>query len=307
VASRDNLPLRRDAAFAHRLTWAVAALLTVASASGLLFGAAVLYDTDPMLPVLLAQDAVGLFVGVPLLLGSAWLARRGSTRGLLVWMGALFYVAYFWYFYVIGVRVTVLFPVYIAIVSMSLFGVLYLFFALDAEEVKHRVTPRMPVRLTAGFLIGTAVFFALLWLGLVASHLAAGTELDAVSQYVIAIDGVVLLPLAFFGGVWLWQRRALGFALAGILLVKVAATFLTLIATTLMSLATVPPDPVQTSAYGVGLIVASALLVFCLRAVGPPEGRPTRRRRWSSSRRPGSVRTSRAPRSRCAARDDPGR
>jgi hypothetical protein len=265
----DTLPLRQDATFAFRMTWAVAALLVMSSAAGLVFGRSTLYDDDPMLPALLGQDAVGLVVGAPLLVVSAWRARRGSTRGLLCWMGALFYVAYFWYFYVVDVRFNALFPIYIAMVSMSVFGVLFLLFALDLDALRGRFGPRMPVRLTAGFLIATAVFFACLWLALMAWHLSAGTQLDSVSRYVIAIDGVVLLPLAFFGGLWLWQRRPLGFALAGLLLVKVAATFLTLVATTLVSLASLPPDPVQTSAYVVGFVAASLLLVSCLRAVGP--------------------------------------
>ena len=264
-----TLPLRYDVGFARHSTWAVAALLSISSVSGLAYGSSSLYDVDVMLPALLGQDAVGLIVGVPLLLVSASLARRGSTRALLCWMGALFYVAYFWYFYVIGIRVTWLFPIYIAMVSISLFGVLYLFFALDLDALKQRFSARMPVRLTSGFLIVTAVFFAMLWLAVAATHVAAGTELDPVSQYVIAIDGVVLLPLAFFGGLWLWQRHPLGFALAGLLLVKVSATFLTLLATTVMSLSTIPADPVQTIAYGIGFVAASALLVSCLRSVEP--------------------------------------
>jgi hypothetical protein len=263
------LPLRHDVTFAYRLTWAVAALLAASSAAGLAYGASVLYDDDLMLPALLGQDAVGLIVGAPLLMVSAWLARRGSTRGLLCWMGALFYVAYFWYFYVVGVRFNALFPIYIAIVSMSAFGVLFLLFALDLDALRRRFGPRMPVRLTGGFLIATAVFFAILWLSLMASHLAAGTQLDDVARYVIAIDGVVLLPLAFFGGVWLWRRQPLGFALAGVLLVKVAATFLTLVATTVVSLSSIPLDPIQTSAYVIGFVAAALLLVSCLRSVEP--------------------------------------
>ena len=263
------LPLKHGVGFARRLTWAVASLLALSSAAGLVYGADRLYDVDPMLPALLGQDAIGLFVGVPLLLVSASLARRGSTRALLCWMGALFYVAYFWYFYVIGIRVTWLFPVYIAMVSMSLFSLLYLFFALDVDALKSRFNARMPVRVTGAFLIGTAVFFAALWLVVTASHLAAGTEVDPVSQYVIAIDGVILLPLAFFGGLWLWRRQPLGFALAGLLLVKVAATFLTLVATTIAAMAELPPDPVQTTAYTIGFVAASLLLISCLRSVEP--------------------------------------
>ncbi len=60
-----------------------------------------------------------LIVGIPLLLGSSFLARRGSLRALLCWMGAFFYIAYWYYFYVIGGRFNAFFPLYIAIVSWA--------------------------------------------------------------------------------------------------------------------------------------------------------------------------------------------
>ena len=264
-----TLPLTRPTAFATVLTWWVAALLTISSAAGLVFGPRGLYDTsEPTFPALIGQDAVALVFGLPLLIGSAILARRGSVRGLIAWMGALFYVAYFWYFYVIGIRFSSLFIVHIALVSMSMYGALYLFFALDLTKLMAHVDRPVPTRLIGGFLMATALAFSALWLGLVVSRLFQGAELDLVTRYVIAIDGVVLLPVTFFGGLWLWRGQPVGFALAGVLLVKVLATFLTLVATTIVSVRQGhTASLIETSMYVAGLLTAVVLTVRYLRVV----------------------------------------
>jgi hypothetical protein len=255
--------------FPYRLTQVIAALLVVSSLAGLLYGRTGLYDTNAAtLPALLGQDALALLFGVPLLLGSAWLARRGSIRGLLCWMGLLFYVGYFWYFYVVGIKFSPLFIVHIALVSMSVFGLLYLLFSTDLQGLKERFDSRMPVRLIGSFLMATALAFAALWVGLVATAVVKGHDLDATTRFVIAIDGVVLLPLSFSCGLWIWRRDPLGYAVAGLLLVKMVATFLTLMATTIVSVWWgVPADGTQTVMYAAGLALALWLLIVCLRSV----------------------------------------
>jgi hypothetical protein len=258
----NTLPVARPIAFATTLTWAVAALLAISSAAGLAFGPSGLYDAGAStFPALIGQDIVALLFGVPLLVGSALLAKRGSVRALMAWMGALFYVAYFWYFYVVGIKFGVLFVVHIALVSMSMYGALHLLFALDLGRLMAGIRPGAPNRLVGGFLMTTALAFAALWAGVIADRVVTGQPLDDVSRQVIAIDGVVLLPLMFFAGVWLWRREPLGFALAGMLLVKVAATFLTLVATTVVAWRWgQPADPVQTTMYVAGLLVAALMI-----------------------------------------------
>jgi hypothetical protein len=62
-------------------------LLLVSSVARLLYGSRDLYDSYPAaLAGLVGQDGITLVVGIPLLLGSTWLARRGSIRGLLLWL-----------------------------------------------------------------------------------------------------------------------------------------------------------------------------------------------------------------------------
>jgi hypothetical protein len=156
-----------------------------------------------------------------------WLTGRGSTGGLLVWAGTLFYFAYSYYFYVIG-GFNALFLIYIAVVSTSLYGLLSLLFAIDAQALQSRFGARTPTRLVGGFFISIALLFALMWGGMSITSAVAGTRPDEVLRSVVIIDCTVLLPLLFFGGLRLWRREAWGYVLGELLLTKLAATGFTL-------------------------------------------------------------------------------
>jgi hypothetical protein len=115
------LPAKRDLTLSYRTSLIVAALMAFASAGGLLLGSGGLYGPHPthslgvteaeaglLLPGFLGQDAFSLFVGLPLLLGSLWLARRGSLIGVLFWPGMLFYALYWYVLYLTGAPFSVL-------------------------------------------------------------------------------------------------------------------------------------------------------------------------------------------------------
>src|SRR6266545_4444309 len=114
------LPITRELTFAQVMSLVVAALMAVTSVAGLSFGGAGLYVVDPKyLPAFVAQDLLNLLVGLPLLLGSLWLVRRGALIGLLLWPGALFYVLYDYGFYVLGAPFNVFFLPYLVLMKLS--------------------------------------------------------------------------------------------------------------------------------------------------------------------------------------------
>jgi hypothetical protein len=87
------LPVTRDLLPTYVSSLVIAVILVAASVSGLLFSAR-LYPTEELRQGFVATDLVSLLVGVPILLGSMWFARRGKLIGLLFWPGALMYVLY---------------------------------------------------------------------------------------------------------------------------------------------------------------------------------------------------------------------
>jgi hypothetical protein len=276
AAGGRPLPVIRALTVPSVLSVLVAALLAVTSVAGLLFGQRGLYTPDPRtLPAFLGQDALTLLVGLPLLLGSAWLTRRGSLRGLLLWPGALFYLAYSYAFYVLSPEFNLLYPLYLAIVSMSLYGGLYLLLSTDAVAVQTRFSARTPTRLVGGFLAAMALLIGAKWLGAILAALAAGTAPSRVERVVWPMDLVLAFPAMFWGGVWLWRRRDLGYLVAAPLPVKAASVGLTLVVNTwLVTRWGVPADPMLPAYVAVGLGGLVLALLYLRQVVPPPSSAP---------------------------------
>jgi hypothetical protein len=278
VSPRGRLPVVRDLTLPYALSLLVAGLLAAVSVAGLLYGQGGLYDPDPRtLPTFLGQDGLTLVAGLPLLLVSLRLARRGSLRGLMLWAGSLFYVTYSYAYYVLGARFNPLFLAYVVVVSASGYALLYILLSLDAEAIEARFSARTPVRALGGFLAFMGAFPAAMWVAAIVAATASGATPSAVERVVWPMDLVVAFPALFWGGVWLWRRQALGYAVGGVLLVKAAAVGPTLVLNSwLVTRWGVPLDPMLPFYAFVG---AGGLLgtVVYLRAVDPPVSRPVPR------------------------------
>ena len=70
--------------------------MAFASLAGLLFQSSI-YPTYELRSAFLANEVINLLIGLPILLGSMGLTRRGSLAGLLLWPGALLYILYNYY------------------------------------------------------------------------------------------------------------------------------------------------------------------------------------------------------------------
>jgi hypothetical protein len=274
AAAPDRLPVTQDLTFPFVLSLLVAVLLAAISLAGLLFGTRGLYDPDPKtLPTFLGQDGMTLAVGLPLLLWSVRATRRGSLRGLLLWAGSLFYVAYSYAYYVLGARFNPLFLAYVAVVSTSGYALLHLLLSLDAEAVAARFSARTPARMLGGFLVFMGAFPAAMWVAAIVATTAAGAQPSVVERLVWPLDLVVAFPALFWGGVWLWRRRALGYAVGGVLFVKAATIGPTLVLNSwLVTLWGVPLDPMVPFYALVGLGGVAGTVVY-LRAIAPSVAR----------------------------------
>jgi len=179
-----------------------------------------LYQTEEMLLLKLPTDLFTLVVGLPILIGSMWLARRGKLLGLLCWPGLLLYVLYIYAANAIGVPFNILFLAYLAIVALSAYTIIGLVASIDATAVRQRLDGAVPERVAGGILAGLAILFTLINLADIISALTNPTP-DYLLQYPVWIaDCAVVAPAWLVGGVLLWQRKALGYvAGAGLLLV----------------------------------------------------------------------------------------
>lgn len=248
----------------YLLTLIVAALLIVSSVAGLLFGQRGLYQPEPrMLAAFMSQDVISLIVGLPLLLGSLWLARRGSARGLLLWLGTLFYIAYGYAYYVFAAPFGVLFFVYVALVALSLYSTVWALLTLRAEDVRSHFRAATPVRAVASYLLGIALIFSLMWTTSIVVTLASGAEIDPVLRLVASLDFIAPLPSMLIGGLLLWRRHAWGYVVGGMMLVKATFYGLTLAGTALaLPLWGAAPDPLLPVYFVLGLGGLAASIAF---------------------------------------------
>ena len=213
------LPLRRSLSVAYVASLGVAFALAVASIAGLVPGADGPYASgSPLVQVSRGGDAANLILGVPVLLGSMGLARRGLLIGLLLWPGALFYALYAGALYLVGAPLSGRFFWYVAVVTLSAWTLIGIVVSIDAEEVHRRLT-RAPARVVGMALLLIAV---LAYVGLTAAVTSSlGSPPSAAGmrpQWVV--DYALGTPVLLLGGALLWRRIPLGFVvIPGLLLV----------------------------------------------------------------------------------------
>jgi hypothetical protein len=81
----SNLPMDRDPALLYVLSCLIAILMAAASLAGILYSSEI-YPSDELVRTFVPNDVVSILIGVPILLGSMWLARRGRLIGLIVFL-----------------------------------------------------------------------------------------------------------------------------------------------------------------------------------------------------------------------------
>lgn len=212
---------------AYVLSLAVGLCMAGVSLAGLLFQSRI-YVTEELLHSFLANDVVNLFIGLPVLLISLWLARRGQLVGLLLWPGALLYILYNYIAYIIGVPLSWVSLVYLALVLLSASNQLVLLKAIDQNSVQQQLAGAVPVKLSGWVLVGLGSLFILRALGvIVQSHL--NPIALPVSEIGVLIADMILSAVWIAGGVLLLLRNPLGYASGLGLLFSGSMLFLALI------------------------------------------------------------------------------
>ncbi len=214
----------------HRLTLAywlsgmLAVVALVASAVGV-FYPAVFRDSAVTAGNARGTDLVILVVAIPALVIAMALTARGSLRAQIVWLAALGYILYNAIFFAFAVAFNPLFLVYIAVLSLALWSLVALLMALDVATLRAHFTEHLPIRTIALYLILTTALFALTWLRDIIPALVSGSTpvslggTKMLTNPIQVVDFAAGFPLTVLAAVWLWQRKAWGYALAGLFLV----------------------------------------------------------------------------------------
>ena len=225
---------------AYVLSVIIAVLAAIASAGGL-FVDGVYRDNTLVTTAFQGNDVVTLFIAVPLLLAAVFLTIRGSQRARLVWLGLLMYMLYNYVFYLYGTAFNVLFLVYVALLTLSIYALIFGMATLDVRELAGQFRPRTPARWISGFMLFFAVLLGGVWIAQSLQFVATGQVPQDVLQtghptaVVYATDLTLLMPALVLGAVLLWQRRAWGYVVSSIMMIKATTYSLALIAMSAMT------------------------------------------------------------------------
>jgi hypothetical protein len=174
----NPLPVRRRLTFSYRASLVVAALMAVASGAGLL-------------------------------LGSRWLAHRGSLVGLLFLPGTLFYALYWYVLYLTDAPFSVLFLVYVPLVTLSAFTISGVVSSTDGEEVRRRLSATVPARAIGALLVVLGLLtLAQDTTGALVSALADDAPADPAARPVWISDLALQAPAVIVGGALLWRSSS---------------------------------------------------------------------------------------------------
>jgi hypothetical protein len=217
------LPVKGGLALAYIASILVALLMAAASVASLLAQTDIYPASQRAGNV--GTDALNLIVGLPILLGSMWLAKHGSLIGLLCWPGALLYVLYIYTFYLIGVPLNALFLVYLTLVVLSTYTLIGIVANIDGDVVWQRYSARVPARILGVILVVVAFLFVGRTVLAVMDALTNHSAVDSMEFASWISDGVVQCPAMIACGVLLWQHKTLGYAACPGLLLELGILF----------------------------------------------------------------------------------
>lgn len=216
----------------------------------------------------IAQDIVTLVLGIPMLLVSLILARKGRLKGMLLLTGTIGYFLYAYMSYTFLCMYSPLFLVYVVLMSASLFAFILCISTFDIVALKNSFSPKLPVKFIGGFQLFIAFMLFAMWLGRIVPPLIAGkipSGLEHYSTLVIqAMDLGIIVPVAAISGIMIIKKKNLGYLLSSIIIIK-GLTMLTALTAMIIGMvnAGVEVSIVEMSVFPLFNIIA----IFCLAAL----------------------------------------
>lgn len=183
------------------------------------------HDSVSMAAQAIAQDYVTLFLGVPLLLLSFYLYRKGLLKGSLLLTGTLGYFLYTYVSYSFLSMYNSMFLIYVALMSASFFAFTLMMISFEIVNLPMFFSEKMPVKFLGGFLLFVSFVFGMMWTGKLGFPLLNNTsppeDLQHYTTFVIqALDLGFVVPVGLLAGVLLIMRNPFGYLLAPVIIIK---------------------------------------------------------------------------------------
>ncbi len=205
----------------YLLSLIVALIVALVSIVGLLYKDSI-YLSEDILQTFIPNDIINLIIGLPFLLISLWLTKRGKVIGLLCWPGALFYILYIYLPYLLSVPFNILFLPYLIIFSFSIYTLIGLIVSIDQNAIKNKLIENIPNKTFGGILIGLSVFIIIRQVALIINAILNNSIIDQQELAVWIDDLIIGSPIMFIGGYFLWKKRPLGYTVGAGLFISYA-------------------------------------------------------------------------------------
>lgn len=238
------------------------------------------------------QDAVTLFVSVPLLIITALFYRRGSLRGGLLLTATLASFLYVYASMALGAAYNSLFLLYVVLFSASFFAFVLAIRAIDLTALASRFRQGMPRRGPAALLFVSGAITLFVWLSPLVTAMLQGRPPDllAASSTMVtdALDLAIITPATIIAGALILRRSPLGYvvalALLGIIVILVPTIAATTVSQTSAGVSFSPGEIIgPISGFAILGLLAIWAVVAILRHIGETP-RPRARGRTSRSR-----------------------
>lgn len=218
-------------------------------------------------------DAVTLFLVVPALALLLPGLLRGALPARLAATGILAYFLYQYFEYATFLAYGPLFGVYVAIVALSLTGIVVLVSDIDVGGLGDRFTARFPRRGVMALGLFMAVLLSGMWLPMIARSFGAEVVEDlsgATTLVVQAFDLGLLVPLGLFLAITAYRRLPVGYLLAAVLVVKAIAMASAIVAMLLFeAVATGELAVAPIAVFGLTALASVALAVRVYGSITP--------------------------------------
>ena len=254
----ETLPLKFGLRTSYALSLFIALLVLMVSVIGVLYQNT-LYPTEDLLYSFLPNDVVNLIIGLPLLLISMWLTKKGKLIGLLCWPGALFYMIFVFFPYIIAVPFNILFLPYLLIFSLGIYTLIGILVNIDSAAIKNQLSSSVPAKISGGILIGLGVLNLIRHTALIFSSLMDNKLVSTQELALWVADFAIGNPLLLISGLFLWKKKPFGYvASAGLFLVYA-----------LLSLGLIPFFIIQSNLTNISIdmiaiVIVTALALVCL-------------------------------------------
>jgi len=267
------------------LSLPLAALIIIVSCVGLLTPGFYSKETSNWQTQSTWQDKIDLFLVLPCLLITSILAYRNNKAATSIWGGVVLYLTYTFVLYCFDIHFNKLFVAYCLCLGLSFYSFIYFLFTKHAETGNRNIENKSLNRIIGIYFIVVSVIFYFLWLAEIIPSIINNTQPQSLIETGLFTNGVhvidlaVFLPGVFITGVFLLQRRSLGFMLTPAML-----TFFVLMDITIGMLAVVTKmkgtesNLMLTVIMGIFTLVSLFLLIWYLGSINSPGNNKTSNR-----------------------------